>query len=96
MRQTAGSRGTGHSPFHSVGTLYSDASELAGAEAHPISFAAGAGPAGIAVAPDGRRAYVSLNGLNRVAVVDLTTLSVVALFETGPVPDGVAFVAPAP
>lgn len=61
-----------------------------------VSFDAGSGPAGIAVAPDGRRAYVTLTALDRVAVVDLDALAVVGLFETGPVPDGIAFVAPVP
>ncbi len=61
-----------------------------------VTFGAGAAPSGMAVAPGGRRAYVSLNGLNRVAVVDLDALSVVGLFETGPVPDGVAVIPPVP
>ena len=61
-----------------------------------VSFDAGASPAGVAVAPDGRRAYVTLNGLDRVAVVDLDALAVVALYEIGPVPDGIAVVASAP
>lgn len=47
----------------------------------------GARARGIAFSPDGRRAYVSLNSLNRVSVIDTATYQVVETYATpaGPV-----------
>jgi YVTN family beta-propeller protein len=45
------------------------------------------------MAPDGSRAFVSVGSRNGVAVVDLKTLTVTARIETGPGPDGLAWVA---
>ena len=50
----------------------------------------GAGPVGGVVTPDGRRAYVALQGMNAVAVIDLETNAVVKLLDTGAGPDGIA------
>jgi YVTN family beta-propeller protein len=47
---------------------------------------------GVLIAPDGATAYVAVSGLNRVAVVDLKTLSVARTIDTGRSPDGMAWV----
>ena len=52
----------------------------------------GGGAAGIQMAPDGSRAFVSVGSRNSVAVVDLKTLAVTSRIETGPGPDGLAWV----
>jgi len=52
----------------------------------------GGGAAGIQMAPDGARAFVAVGSQNGVAVIDLKTLSVSARIETGPGPDGLAWV----
>jgi YVTN family beta-propeller protein len=52
----------------------------------------GGGAAGIQIAPDGSRAFVSVGPRNSVAVVDLKTLSVSTHIATGPGPDGLAWV----
>ncbi|MEZ5319461.1 MAG: hypothetical protein R2752_18830 [Vicinamibacterales bacterium] len=52
----------------------------------------GASPEGILMAPDGRTAYVAVNGDNFVAVVDLATLTVTRKIETGGGPDGMAWI----
>lgn len=49
-------------------------------------------PIGVAVAPDGRTAWVALMGRDQVAEVDLESLSVVRYFDVGRWPDGIAFV----
>lgn len=48
-------------------------------------------PEGIAVSPDGRWAFVTLQGLNQVAFIDLRTRSIVHKAPTGVWPDGVGF-----
>ncbi len=52
------------------------------------------GPAttGVLIAPDGATAYVAVSGLNRLAVIDLKTLSVARTIDTGRSPDGMAWV----
>ena len=49
-------------------------------------------PTGILIAPDGKRAYVAVSGENRIAVVDLKTMSVLKTIATGNGPDGMALV----
>lgn len=51
----------------------------------------GRGAAGIAVAPDGARAFVACTPDNYVAVVDLHTFSVVGRIDVGGEPDGLAW-----
>jgi YVTN family beta-propeller protein len=51
----------------------------------------GRNPEGILVAPDGLRAYVAVNGDNKVAIVDLKTLDVTGHLMTGTGPDGMAW-----
>jgi YVTN family beta-propeller protein len=51
----------------------------------------GRSPTGILIAPDGQRAYVAVSGENRVAVIDLKTLSVARTIATGDSPDGMAW-----
>lgn len=46
---------------------------------------------GILIAPDGARAFVAVSGDNKVAVVDLKTLTVTTTFRTGEDPDGMAW-----
>ncbi len=52
----------------------------------------GASTTGVLIAPDGATAYVAVSGLNRVAVIDLKTLSVARTIDTGRSPDGMAWV----
>jgi DNA-binding beta-propeller fold protein YncE len=52
----------------------------------------GSSPAGILVAPDGATAYVAVTESNRIAVIDLKTLSIAKTFEPGHEPDGMAWV----
>jgi YVTN family beta-propeller protein len=52
----------------------------------------GGSATGILIAPDGSTAYVAVSGSNRVAVVDLKTLSVARTIDTGHAPDGMAWV----
>ncbi len=53
----------------------------------------GGGAAGLQMAPDGSRVFVSVGSRNGVAVVDPKTLAVTGFVETGPGPDGLAWVA---
>jgi YVTN family beta-propeller protein len=53
----------------------------------------GAGPVGFALAPDGRTAYVALQGRNQVGVLDLSTGTVTRFFDVGAGPDGIAYAA---
>lgn len=46
---------------------------------------------GILIVPDGSRAFVAVSGDNKVAVVDLKKLEVMATFATGKDPDGLAW-----
>ena len=48
-------------------------------------------PEGIALSRDNRMAYVSLQGMNQAAAVDLDSGSIVALFDTGGWPDGIGY-----
>jgi YVTN family beta-propeller protein len=52
----------------------------------------GGGAAGTEVDPDGSRAFVSVGPRNGVAVIDLKSLTVSGFIETGPGPDGLAWV----
>jgi YVTN family beta-propeller protein len=52
----------------------------------------GRAPTGILVSPTGQVAYVALSGENKIAVVDLKTLSVAKTIATGGSPDGMAWV----
>jgi DNA-binding beta-propeller fold protein YncE len=58
-----------------------------------LSFA-GAGPQGIAIAPNGRHAFLSLSAQSRVAIIDLQTRTVVGHVDAGPAPDGVVYIPP--
>jgi YVTN family beta-propeller protein len=49
-------------------------------------------PAGILIAPDGKRAYVACIGAGVVQVIDLETLAVTGSVATGNQPDGLAWV----
>jgi DNA-binding beta-propeller fold protein YncE len=53
----------------------------------------GGGGSSILVVPDGSRAYIGMTGADKVAVVDLGELEVVAELKTGEGPDGMAWVA---
>ncbi len=48
-------------------------------------------PEGIALSRDNRMAYVSLQGKNQAAAIDLDSGSIVALFDTGGWPDGIGY-----
>lgn len=48
-------------------------------------------PEGIALSRDNRLAYVSLQGKNQAAVVDLETGTITAVFDTGGWPDGIGY-----
>ena len=54
-----------------------------------ISFGDGQ-PVGTAISPDGAYAFVSLQGTDEAAMVDLRTLEEVRRFKTGAGPDGIA------
>jgi YVTN family beta-propeller protein len=51
----------------------------------------GTGAAGVLVAPDGGRVYVSCSPDNWVRVVDLKTMEVVGKIEAGMEPDGLSW-----
>jgi YVTN family beta-propeller protein len=53
-------------------------------------FGPGSFPVGIAVSPDGRRAFVAITGGDRIAVVDTKTWTVSGYWEAGDEPDGMA------
>ena len=53
-------------------------------------------PEGILIAPDGKRAWVALSAMNRLAEVDLSTRKVVRYLTTGQEPDGMGYVAALP
>jgi DNA-binding beta-propeller fold protein YncE len=50
-------------------------------------------PEGILIAPDGKRAWIALSAMNRLAEVDLATRRVVRYLTTGKEPDGMGYVA---
>ncbi|HEU4800872.1 MAG TPA: cytochrome D1 domain-containing protein [Gemmatimonadales bacterium] len=58
-------------------------------ERRAISFGDGQ-PVGTAISPDGAYAFVSLQGTDEAAMVDLRTLEEVRRFKTGAGPDGIA------
>ncbi len=49
-------------------------------------------PTGILIAPDGKEAYVAVSGDDKLAVIDLKTLTVARTIATGNGPDGMAWV----
>jgi YVTN family beta-propeller protein len=48
-------------------------------------------PEGMVLAPDGETVYVTMQGLNAIAVVDVTTHAVLLTLPTGVWPDGIAY-----
>lgn len=50
-----------------------------------------ASPQGFTLSPDGRWAFVSTKGIDRVAAIDHAVPRVFRFLETGAGPDGVAF-----
>lgn len=62
--------------------------EGAGAEAE---FPGSATPEGLVITPDSRYAYVSLQALNEVAVIDLKSMEIVGTVPTGGWPDGIGY-----
>ncbi|HTV00655.1 MAG TPA: hypothetical protein VMF13_08970 [Luteitalea sp.] len=54
----------------------------------------GGGSEGIQMTPDGRRAFVAVSAMNKVAVVDLATFSVIAEISGLNNPDGMSWVRP--
>jgi YVTN family beta-propeller protein len=54
-------------------------------------FAGSPCPEGLAIAPDGKTVYVTLQGANSVAAIDIATRSIVAVVPVGVWPDGVAY-----
>ena len=48
-------------------------------------------PRGVTIAPDGKTAFVTLNSDRTVAVVDLTTRTILRKIGVGASPDGVGF-----
>jgi len=61
------------------------------AAAREAGFEGDASPQGFTLSPDGRWAFVSTKGIDRVAAIDLAARRVVRFLETGAGPDGVAF-----
>lgn len=57
-----------------------------------VAIGAGTGPVGVNFAPDSRIAYVSLNGGNGIAEVDVDAMKVLRRFDTELKPDGVVYV----
>ncbi|HXH41436.1 MAG TPA: cytochrome D1 domain-containing protein [Thermoanaerobaculia bacterium] len=55
------------------------------------SVAMAAEPSGILMAPDGQRAFVACAGAKKIQVLELTSFSITHEFETGNVPDGLAY-----
>ncbi|HEY7234284.1 MAG TPA: beta-propeller fold lactonase family protein [Gemmatimonadaceae bacterium] len=53
-------------------------------------------PEGILIAPDGRRAWIALSAMNRLAEVDIATRRVLRYLTTGQEPDGMGYVASLP
>lgn len=58
--------------------------------ARAVPGAPGSMPVGGVVSPDGRTAYIALQGQDGVAVIDLETRTVTKYLETGSGPDGIA------
>jgi len=55
-------------------------------------IAVGKQPEGVLIAPDGSRAFVAVNGDNKIAIVDLEAWQVVKTLSPGIGPDGMAWV----
>jgi YVTN family beta-propeller protein len=53
-------------------------------------------PEGILIAPDGKRAWIALSAMNRLAEVDIASRRVLRYIATGQEPDGMGFVAVLP
>ncbi|HZI42511.1 MAG TPA: beta-propeller fold lactonase family protein [Gemmatimonadaceae bacterium] len=53
-------------------------------------------PEGILIAPDGKRAWIALSAMNRLAEVDIASRRVLRYITTGQEPDGMGFVAVLP
>ena len=49
-------------------------------------------PEGILIAPDGKRAWIALSSMNRLAEVDLASRKVVRYLTTGQEPDGMGYI----
>lgn len=62
-------------------------------ETGTVTFPAEASPVGVTLSPDGRRAFVSLQGRNQVGVADLDSGQVTAYWDVGDGPDGIAYAA---
>jgi YVTN family beta-propeller protein len=52
-------------------------------------FKGSASPEGVTLSPDGRTAYVALQGANRVAVIDIASARLVGTLPAGAGPDGI-------
>lgn len=48
-------------------------------------------PEGLVISPDSRHAYISLQGANRMAILDLSSGELVRTVETGTWPDGIGY-----
>lgn len=59
--------------------------------AHTVALGAGAFPQEVLVRPDGKSAYVSCQGTDRVAEIDLGTWKVTRMFATGKGTDGLSW-----
>ncbi len=57
-------------------------------------IALGKQPEGVLIAPDGSRAFVAVNGDNKIAVIDLRSWQVINTLSPGTGPDGMAWVKP--
>jgi len=53
-------------------------------------------PEGILIAPDGKRAWIALSAMNRLAEVDVASRRIVRYIATGQEPDGMGYVAVLP
>lgn len=58
--------------------------------ARAVMGTSGSMPVGGVVSPDGRTAYIALQGMDGVAVIDLETRTITKFLETGAGPDGIA------
>jgi YVTN family beta-propeller protein len=58
--------------------------------ARAVPGAEGSMPVGGVVTPDGRTAYIALQGMNGVAVINLETRMITKYLDTGSGPDGIA------
>ncbi|MCZ6759822.1 MAG: hypothetical protein O7D29_05520 [Gemmatimonadetes bacterium] len=54
-------------------------------------FAGSASPEGITISTDGSHAYITLQGRNQVAEIDLSTLEIIGYMDTGVWPDGIGY-----